>query len=77
MDDLGDRSGTGPLVSVFLTESLPEGLLVKGLLESAGITVVDKGMAEGPYRMGPVDLWVPRDQEDEARSLIDDAREQG
>jgi hypothetical protein len=76
MDDLDDLAGAGPLVSVFRTESLPEGLLVKGLLESAGITVVDKGMSEGPYRMGPVDLWVPREQEDEARTLIDEARSQ-
>ena len=76
MDDLHDLSSAGPLVSVFRTESLPEGLLVKGLLESAGITVIDKGMSEGPYRMGPVDLWVPKDQEDEARTLIDEAREQ-
>ena len=48
---------------------------MKGLLESAGIPVVDKGMAEGPYRMGPVDLWVPEEYQDEAKSLIQDAQD--
>jgi hypothetical protein len=77
MDDPPPETNAGPVISVFRTESLPEGLLVKGLLESAGIPVVDKGMAEGPYRMGPVDLWVPAEDEDEARALIRGARENG
>jgi hypothetical protein len=77
MDDPPADFDAGPMVSVFRTESLPEGLLVKGLLESAGITVIDKGMAEGPYRMGPVDLWVPEEEEDEARALIRQARDEG
>jgi hypothetical protein len=77
MDDPPFVAGAGPLVSVFRTESLPEGLLVKGMLESAGLTVVDKGMAEGPYRMGPVDLWVPEAEQDEARELIREALEEG
>jgi hypothetical protein len=77
MDDPPVVAGAGPLVSVFRTESLPEGLLVKGMLESAGLTVVDKGMAEGPYRMGPVDLWVPEREEDDARALIREALDEG
>ena len=32
-------------------------------------------MAEGPYRMGPVDLWVPEEYQDEAKSLIQDAQD--
>jgi hypothetical protein len=47
------------------------------MLESAGLTVIDKGMAEGPYRMGPVDLWVPEADEDEARELIREALDEG
>jgi len=70
-----DTASLEPLVRVFVTDRIPEGLLVKGLLESAGIPVVDKGMAEGPYRMGPVDLWVPEEYQDEAKSLIQDAQD--
>jgi hypothetical protein len=62
-------------VRVFVTDRIPEGLLVKGLLESAGIAVIDKGMAEGPYRMGPVDLWVPEEDGDEAKDLIREAQD--
>jgi hypothetical protein len=61
-------------VRVFMTDRIPEGLLVKGLLESAGIAVIDKGMADGPYRMGPVDLWVPEEDADEAKDLIREAQ---
>ena len=70
-----DHASLEPFVRVFVTDRIPEGLLVKGLLESAGIPVVDKGMAEGPYRMGPVDLWVPEEDLDEAKALIRDAQD--
>jgi len=61
------------LVMVFGTGSIPEGLLVKGLLESEGIPVQMKGEAEGPYRMGPVSLWVPDAFEVQARMLLEEA----
>jgi hypothetical protein len=41
------------MVLVFSTASIPEGLLVKRLLESVGIPVAMKGESEGPYRLGP------------------------
>lgn len=62
------------MVLVFSTASIPEGLLVKGLLESEDIPVTVKGESEGPYRMGPVFLWVPSDHEARARRVIEDAR---
>ena len=61
------------LVMVFGTGSIPEGLLVKGLLESEGIPVQMKGEAEGPYRMGPVSLWVPEALEVQARLILEEA----
>ena len=60
------------LVMVFGTGSIPEGLLVKGLLESEGIPVQMKGEAEGPYRMGPVSLWVPEALEVQARLILEE-----
>jgi hypothetical protein len=61
------------LVMVFGTGSIPEGLLVKGLLETEGIPVQMKGEAEGPYRMGPVSLWVPEALEVQARLILEEA----
>jgi putative signal transducing protein len=61
------------LVMIFGTGSIPEGLLVKGLLESEGIPVQMKGEAEGPYRMGPVSLWVPEAFEVQARMILEEA----
>ena len=33
-----------------------------------------KGEAEGPYRFGPLDLWVREQEAEHARRLIDEAR---
>jgi hypothetical protein len=69
-----DPSSPSPrLVMVFGTGSIPEGLLVKGMLESEGIPVQMKGEAEGPYRMGPVSLWVPEAFEVQARMILEEA----
>jgi hypothetical protein len=69
-DDLVDESR---LVFVFGTTSIPEGLLVKGMLEADGIPVQIKGESEGPYRMGPVFLWVPTGFEVQALLLLEEA----
>jgi len=61
------------LVLVFSTTIIPEGLLVKGLLESEGIPVQLKGESEGPYRMGPVHVWVPAALEVQARLILQEA----
>ena len=62
---------------VFSTFSEPEGTIVKGLLKAEGIPVVIKGEAEGPYRAGSMDLWVPDELEAQARLILEDARASG
>ncbi|HXF73502.1 MAG TPA: DUF2007 domain-containing protein [Actinomycetota bacterium] len=59
------------LVLVFSTASVMEGYLAKGRLEADGIPVVLKGEAEGPYRVGPVHLWVPAAFEIQARWILE------
>jgi hypothetical protein len=69
--DLDTHTTWGRLVLVFVSVRIPEGLLAKGLLESEGIRVFVKGESEGPYRMGPVYLWVPEEEEVQARLVLD------
>lgn len=60
----------GDLVRIH-TESSPVGaLLIKSRLESEDIPVFLKGEVEGPYRFGPVHLWVPADLEVQARVVL-------
>lgn len=47
------------------------GELMKGRLEAEGISVMMKGEGEGPYRTGPVYLWVNQDDADRARAVVD------
>jgi Putative prokaryotic signal transducing protein len=58
---------------VYLTSiaSVPEAEIQRGRLEAEGIPVMMKGEAEGPYRMGPVHLWVPAALEARARLILD------
>jgi hypothetical protein len=58
------------LVRIYETADPIRGLLVRGLLEAEGIDVLAKGEGAGPYRMGPVILFVPEDASDRARELI-------
>lgn len=47
------------------------GELMKGRLEAEGIAVMTKGEGEGPYRTGPVYLWVNQEDADRARAVVD------
>lgn len=67
----------GRLVRVFTSASIPEGVMARGLLESEGIPVFVKGESEGPYRMGPVHLWVPEELEVQARLILAEASSGG
>ena len=58
------------LVRVFETIDPIRGTLVRGLLEAEGLDVLAKGEGSGPYRMGPVILFVPEDASDRALELI-------
>ena len=57
-------------VLVFAAPTIPEALLAKGLLEANDIPVLTKGEIDGPYRIGPVFLWVPESFEVQARLLL-------
>jgi hypothetical protein len=59
------------LIRLYSTASIMDGYIVKGRLEAEGIPVLLKGDAEGPYRMGPVHLYVARGDERRARELLD------
>ncbi len=61
-------------VRVFTAPSDGEAQLAKGLLEAEGIRVMLKGEGEGPYRMGPVQLWVPSGLEAQARLILDEVQ---
>jgi uncharacterized membrane protein YdfJ with MMPL/SSD domain len=58
------------LVRVFESLDPIRGMLVRGLLEAEGLEVLAKGEGLGPYRTGPVILFVPEDASDRARELI-------
>ena len=66
---------SGELVRVYSTTSLTDGYLARGRLEAEGIPVIIKGEGEGPYRMGPVHLWVPAELEVQARLILQEIRE--
>ncbi|HEX7145723.1 MAG TPA: DUF2007 domain-containing protein [Gaiellaceae bacterium] len=56
---------------VFSTQSLVEGEIVKGRLEAEGIPVDLRGEREGPYPLGPAELFVPSRFEAQARRVIE------
>jgi hypothetical protein len=58
------------LVRVYASGNTFDGELTKGRLEAEGIPVMIRGEGEGPYRAGPVDLWVPADREADARAVL-------
>ena len=58
------------LVLVLTTSSVPEGEVARALLEEEGVPVLVKGGGDGPYRMGPVQLFVPAGLEVQARLIL-------
>jgi len=62
---------TDPAVRVFITQSWAEAEIVRGRLEVEGISVEIRGDHEGPYPVGPAELFVPADQEARARAILD------
>ena len=68
------RRYSGSLVRVYTTPSLTDGYLARGRLEAEDIPVMLKGEGEGPYRMGPVHLYVPEELEIQAMMLLDEVR---
>jgi hypothetical protein len=70
-DAEGGGGLSGRLVRVLTTVTVTEGLLARGILEAEGVPVLTKGEGEGPYRMGPVQLWVPEEFEVQARLVLE------
>lgn len=58
------------LIRVFESLDPIRGMLVRGLLEAEGLEVLAKGEGLGPYRTGPVILFVTEDASDRAKELI-------
>ncbi len=61
----------GDVVRIYSTASAVDGEITKVHLESEGIPVLAKGEGTGPYRMGPIHLWVPSRFEPQARLIIE------
>jgi len=57
-------------VLVYTTNVVLEGELTKARLRDEGIPVLAKGEGDGPYRMGPVHLFVPASLEPQARLVL-------
>ena len=62
---------SGKLIRLFAGTSAIEGELTKAHLEAEGIPVMLTGEGTGTYRIGPAYVWVPEEQEAEARALLD------
>lgn len=58
-------------MSVFSTQSWVEGEITKGRLQAEGIPVDLKGVSEGPYPVGPAELFVPSRFEAQARRILE------
>jgi hypothetical protein len=69
-----ERRTSGSLILVYSTPSITDGYLARGRLEAEGIPVFLKGEGEGPYRMGPVHLYVPEELEVQAVMILDEMR---
>ena len=59
------------LVRVFASPDTVAGEMMRARLEAEGITALVKGDGEGPYRAGPVYVWVPVEDEGAARQVVD------
>lgn len=70
-----DGAVSEDLVRVLTTPSIPEGEIAKARLEDEGIPVLLKGEGGGPYRMGPVQLFVPAAFEVQARLVLSETFE--
>ena len=57
-------------VRVFATHTWLEAEIVKGRLEAEGVPVRLEGEHEGPYPVGPAELFVPMSLEAEARRIL-------
>ena len=59
------------LVRIYASGDAFAAELMQARLRAEGIHVLAKGEGEGPYRAGPVYLFVPKEREADARALLD------
>ena len=59
------------LVRVHVGTSIMEGEIVKARLQADGVPAMLRGEGTGPYRVGPVEVWVPADMELHARIVLE------
>jgi hypothetical protein len=59
------------LVLIYSSSRVFEGELTKARLEDEGIRVLAKGEGDGPYRMGPVLLYVSPEDAPQARVVLE------
>jgi hypothetical protein len=62
------------LVRIYASADAMDARMMRGRLETEGVSVMVKGETEGPYRMGAAYLWVPAEQADAAREIVDAVR---
>jgi hypothetical protein len=65
-------SSSPSFVLVYTAATIPEAMAARGLLESQGLLVETKGEMDGPYRFGPIYLFVPDEFKDKARQLLEE-----
>lgn len=58
------------LVRVFASADATAGEMMRGRLEAEGVSAMLKGDGEGPYRAGPVYVWVSSEHEETARAIV-------
>lgn len=58
------------LVRVYASTDAIAGALMRGRLEAEGIDAMINGDGDGPYRAGPVYVWVPAEHEQAARTIV-------
>jgi hypothetical protein len=58
------------LVRVYASTDAVAGAMMRGRLEAEGIDAMINGEGDGPYRAGPVYLWVPAEHGAAAREIV-------
>jgi hypothetical protein len=53
-----------------ISTDLIEGRLLRSRLEAEGIPVMQKGGDESPYRLGPIELFVPEEALEDAKEIL-------
>lgn len=61
---------TDRLTRVYASTDAVAGTMMRGRLEAEGIEAMINGEGDGPYRVGPVYVWVRAEHEAAAREIV-------